>query len=117
MGTDSRCRTWTAQICERVLVVGAGCTTLIANGDRTALVKFGYSDRVQVFLNGERLFVGNNAWRSRDYRYLGTITRHVAVPLNLRDGENTLTFAVSETFGGWGVTAALEEADGVRIAR
>ncbi|WP_156776168.1 hypothetical protein [Oceanicaulis sp. HTCC2633] len=91
--------------------------TLIADGDRTALVRFGYSDRVQVFLNGERLFVGNNDWRSRDYRYLGTITRHVAVPLSLRDGENTLTFAVSETFGGWGVTAALEDADGVRIAR
>lgn len=92
-------------------------TTLIADGARTALVRFGYSDRVQVFLNGERLFVGQNDWRSRDYRYLGTITRHVAVPLNLHDGENTLTFAVSETFGGWGVTAALEEADGVRIAR
>lgn len=91
--------------------------TLQAGGPRTALVRFGYSDRVQVFLNGERLFVGNNNWRSRDYRYLGTITRHVAVPLDLQAGENTLTFAVSETFGGWGVTAALEDADGVRIAR
>jgi len=91
-------------------------TTLIADEDGEALVRFGYSDRVQVFLNGERLFVGANDWRSRDYRYLGTISRHVAVPLNLRAGENTLSFAVSETFGGWGVTAALEQADGVHIA-
>jgi len=90
-------------------------TRLMADTDTTALVRFGYSDRVQVFLNGARIFIGDNGWRSRDYRYLGTITRHVGVPLHLREGENTLSFAVSETFGGWGVTAQIEPMTGVRI--
>lgn len=90
-------------------------TVLYADRAGEALVRFGYSDRVQVFLNGERLFVGDNGWASRDYRYLGTITRHVAVPLRLQTGENVLSFAVSETFGGWGVTAEIDTPAGVAV--
>lgn len=91
-------------------------TVLTTEREQTVLIKFGYSDRVQVFLNGERLFVGDNGWASRDYRYLGTVTRHVGVPVRLEPGENTLSFAVSETFGGWGLTAEIMEPDGIEVA-
>ncbi len=90
--------------------------TLTAETAQTVMMGFGYSDRVVVALNGERLFHGNNGWSTRDYRYLGTVTRHVGLPLDLQAGANTLTFAVSETFGGWAVTAELEDADGVEVS-
>ncbi|HXV74299.1 MAG TPA: hypothetical protein VD713_06160, partial [Sphingomonadales bacterium] len=66
-------------------------------------IRFGYSDRVKVFLNGELLYSGDNGYQSRDYRYLGTIGLFDEVPLHLRAGVNELVFAVSESFGGWGI--------------
>ena len=36
-------------------------------------MRFGYSDRVRVYLGGRLIYAGNNDYRSRDFRYLGTI--------------------------------------------
>ncbi len=77
---------------------------IIASEDaRTTPLRFGYSDRVRVFLNGCLLYAGDNGYVSRDFRYLGTIGLFDSVPLALRAGENELLMAVSESFGGWGV--------------
>ncbi|WP_421788100.1 hypothetical protein [Hyphobacterium sp.] len=103
----------------RVATLAEGADTVLAEADiqsdddRVVILRFGYSDRVRVFLNGELLFAGSNNWRSRDYRYLGTISRDYAVPLRLRAGTNRLTLAVSENFGGWGVTGVLENSAGL----
>jgi len=75
----------------------------------TKLFEFGYSDRAVVILNGKPLYWGNNRWRSRDYRYLGTIGLFDAVYLNLKRGKNTLLIAVSEDFGGWLVTGRIKD--------
>ena len=53
---------------------------------------------------------------SRDYRYLGTIGYFDEVFLPLEPGKNELWFAVGENFGGWGLEARLDGADGVTIA-
>jgi len=76
---------------------------------------FGYSDRVRVFLNDRLLYVGNNGYRSRDYRYLGTIGFFDQVYLPLEKGSNELWIAVSDTFGGWGLQAAFENMDGLTV--
>jgi hypothetical protein len=34
---------------------------------------FGFSDRVRVYLNGNLLFSADDSYRSRDYRFLGSI--------------------------------------------
>jgi hypothetical protein len=83
--------------------------------DQTKELRFGYSDRVRVFLNGRRLYAGSNDYRSRDYRYLGTIGLFDALSLPLVKGRNELWLAVSESFGGWGVIAALEDLEGLVI--
>ena len=84
-------------------------TTLVADAEETRLFSFGYSDRVQVYLNGERIYTGNNGYQSRDYRYLGTIGLFDTLPLTLRRGQNDLVLAVSESFGGWGVMGRFED--------
>lgn len=76
---------------------------------QTKLFEFGYSDRVVVILNGKPLYKGTNKWRSRDYRYLGTIGLFDAVYLPLKKGKNTLLFAVSEDFGGWLITGRFKD--------
>jgi hypothetical protein len=51
------------------------------------------------------LYAGDNGYQTRDYRYLGTISLFDALELNLAAGDNEILFAVSESFGGWGVMA------------
>ena len=78
-------------------------------------VRFGYSDRVKVYLNDRLIYGGDNGYRSRDYRYLGTIGLFDELYLPLRQGSNELWFAVSESFGGWGLQAVFDDLSGVRL--
>ena len=82
-------------------------TTIHANGAKRVLLRFGYSDRVRVYLNGKPIYRGTTAFQTRDYRYLGTVGLFDELVLPLKRGDNELWFAVSEDFGGWAVTAAL----------
>lgn len=79
--------------------------TVDSDKDQLKKLDIGYSDRVKVYCNGNAVYAGNAGFRTRDYRYLGTIGYFDAVYLALKKGENTIIMAVSETFGGWGVMA------------
>jgi hypothetical protein len=93
----------------RLSVVSDSANTVFArvtiNVDKDQIKKLdiGYSDRVKIYCNGTALYSGNASFRTRDYRYLGTIGYFDAVYLPLKKGENTIMIAVSETFGGWGI--------------
>jgi len=89
--------------------------TLDADRARIVRVRFGYSDLARVFLNGRALYSGDNGYRSRDYRYLGSIGFFDELVLPLAPGENRLCFAVAENFGGWGVQAILSSTDGITV--
>jgi len=82
---------------------------------QSRLFEFGYSDRVVVILNNEPIYRGTNNYRSRDYRYLGTVGLFDAVYLHLKKGNNTLLLGVSEDFGGWLVTGRIVDMSGIRI--
>ena len=78
-------------------------------------VRFGFSDRVRVYLNDHLLYAGSDNFVSRDYRFLGTVGLWDAVYLPLKKGRNELWLAVSENFGGWGVIAAIEDMSGIQV--
>jgi hypothetical protein len=80
--------------------------TVVSDHAQSKTLAFGYSDRLRLFFNDRLLYTGNNGYRTRDYRYLGTIGYFDAITLPLEEGRNELWFAVSESFGGWGVQAA-----------
>jgi len=81
------------------------------------ILRFGYSDRARVYLNGEMIFAGDAGWASRDYRFLGTVGLQDAVALSLREGRNDIVIAVSETFGGWAVMADLPDRAGLSLVQ
>ncbi len=84
---------------------------------QTKALNIGFSDSVRVYLNGQLVFLGNDTYASRDYRFLGIIGYYDTVPLQLRAGDNSLWLAITETgFDGWGVKAQLEEASDVQIS-
>lgn len=87
-----------------------------ADQARIAHLRFGFSDRVRVYLNDQLLYRGDDGYQTRDYRYLGTVGFFDELFLPLRAGRNEVWFAVSEDFGGWGLRAYLENADGLRVA-
>jgi hypothetical protein len=89
--------------------------TIASARAQTRRLRFGFSDRVHVYLNGELLYAGDDRNASRDYRFLGTIGLFDELPLRLREGRNELWFAVSEAFGGWGVIAAFDSLDGIQL--
>jgi hypothetical protein len=76
-------------------------------------MELGFSDRAVVYLNGRALFRGSDTYRSRDYRFLGSIGWFDTVFLDLREGDNELVVAVSETLGGWGIQGRLSDPAGV----
>lgn len=87
--------------------------TIQATHKHTKALQFGFSDRARVFLNGQLMFAGNDGFRTRDYRYLGTIGYHDTVYLPLKKGENELWIAVSENFGGWAVQGRWMDLEGI----
>jgi hypothetical protein len=89
--------------------------TISSDTDATRLFEFGYSDRVVALLNEKPIYKGNNNYRSRDYRYLGTIGLFDAIYLDLKKGDNTLLMAVSEDFGGWLITGRFVDPKGIKI--
>jgi hypothetical protein len=88
--------------------------TIRSEKDQLKKLEIGYSDRIKVYCNGSAVYGGNTGFRSRDFRYLGTIGYFDAAYLPLKKGENTITMAVTETFGGWGVMAKWENGDGLQ---
>jgi hypothetical protein len=87
--------------------------TVFSDRTQSKTLAFGYSDRIRVYLNNRLIYAGNNGYRSRDYRYLGTIGYFDSLTLPLQKGRNELWLAVSESFGGWGVQAALSDTEGL----
>lgn len=110
-----------ANISRKIEIVKRDSNTVFAkieiysDMDQQKLFHFGYSDRVVAILNGTPIYKGNNTFRTRDYRYLGTIGLFDAVYLNLKKGKNTLLMAVSESFGGWLITGKFDDYKGLKI--
>ncbi len=99
--------------------IRGACNTVLARAvirsdrARTSRLDFGFSDRAVVFLNRRPLYRGDDGYRSRDYRFLGSIGWWDTIYLPLEEGENELVIAVAEDFGGWGVQARFPDATGL----
>jgi hypothetical protein len=83
--------------------------------DQTKKMQFGFSDEVKVYLNDRLIYGGNDSYRSRDYRFLGTIGYFDNLYLPLKKGLNEVWMAVSENFGGWGIKALIEDRNGMTV--
>ena len=75
---------------------------LHAENDETGKLEFGYSDYVSIFLNGQLLYLGNSAYRSRSPEFAGVVGLNDTLFLPLKKGDNELLLLVGESFGGWG---------------
>jgi hypothetical protein len=88
---------------------------IVADRARSVRMEFGFSDRVKVYLNRRLLYAGDDTYRSRDYRFLGSIGYFDALYLPLAAGPNELVLAVAEDQGGWGVQAKVTDLAGLTL--
>ena len=84
-------------------------TTIDAQEAETRLFSFDYSDKIIVYLNGQPLFKGNNAFRHKGPQHTG----HLAITTNklylpLKKGTNQLHCVVIDKANGWGLMGKLE---------
>ena len=98
---------------------GAGTVArLVLRAERAGLQRLdlGFSDYVTVFLGGRPIFAGDGHYsydRPRQEGLIGPWQATLWLPLV--GGDNELLFAVSDGFGGWGLTARLDPAGGARL--
>jgi hypothetical protein len=90
-------------------------TVITSKKKQIKKLSFGYSDEVIVFVNNKIVYSGHNKFRSRDYRYLGTIGYFDTIYLELKKGKNEIVFAVSEKMGGWGLKAKVENLENIHL--
>lgn len=82
-------------------------TAITSPDERIVELDVGFSDVVRIYLNDELIYQGNDIYRSRDYRFLGSVGYFDRLGLHLHPGPNELWIAVGERFGGWGVRARI----------
>ncbi len=85
--------------------------------DLVKLMNFGFSDVAKLFVNGKAVWLGVDGYRSRDYRFLGTIGYFDSVYLDLKNGKNEVIIMVAENFGGWGFKARFENLNGIQFVQ
>ena len=69
---------------------------------RDVTLSFGYSDDVDLFVNGRKVFSGRSGYQSRDRSFLGIVGLNDAVSVRFEQGLNEVLLMVAERFGGWG---------------
>jgi sugar lactone lactonase YvrE len=78
-------------------------TLFRSDGGENIKLSFGYSDEVDLFFNGVKVFSGNSGYRYRDPSFLGVVGPYDAVHVTTEQGLNEIFMMVSESFGGWGI--------------
>lgn len=106
---------------DRVLVRTKGSDTALvrifidAEAAKVVKLRYGFSDRMTMFLNGQAIADGNNTYGCRDFQFMGTVGFHAGVYLPLREGRNEFVVAVTETFGGWAFLGAIADRAGLSV--
>ena len=75
---------------------------------RDVKFSFGYSDEVDLFLNGRKVFAANSGYHSRDPSFVRVVGPFDAVNLTLEKGLNEIFLMVTENPGGWGLLGITE---------
>ncbi|MFT5983896.1 MAG: hypothetical protein ACI9RM_002353 [Ulvibacter sp.] len=90
-------------------VYSVASTIIGSNSKQVKLFSFDYSDKIIIYLNGEAIFKGNNAYRSKGIQYQGHIGINAnKLYLGLKKGRNTIHCVVIDKANGWGLIGKLE---------
>jgi len=84
-------------------------TKVYSDRKQDVTFSFGYSDEIDLFLNGRKVFAANSSYQHRDPSFLGIVGLNDAITMPLERGINEIFAMVTETFGGWGLMGRFDE--------
>jgi len=91
---------------------------LFSDSEQTKKLRIGYSDRMDLYLNGELVYSGDNTFMTENARMRGRLHEGKdTVALHLKQGENIIQAIVYERFGGWAMIARLSNNEGVSFPK
>ncbi len=78
-------------------------TTITAEKEEVRALQFDYSDQIQIFINGQPLFSGDNSFQSKGPSHRGQVNAgNNVLSVPLKKGSNELLIAVADRDHGWG---------------
>ncbi|MEL7118038.1 MAG: family 16 glycoside hydrolase [Bacteroidota bacterium] len=84
--------------------------------EQNKFFSFDFSDKIILYLNGQELFRGNNAFRSKDVQYLGYLNIDSnTINLPLRKGNNELHCVIIEKANGWGLMGRFKDMKNISL--
>ncbi|HKK75238.1 MAG TPA: family 16 glycoside hydrolase [Saprospiraceae bacterium] len=84
-------------------------TTVYASKEEIRLFSFDYSDKIMVYLNGQLIFKGNNAFRAKGVQYMGHMDINTnTLYLSLNQGVNKIHCVLIDQANGWGIMGKLK---------
>ena len=89
--------------------------TIQSDRDQIKKLRFGFSDDVKAYFNDKLIYGGSDIYRSRDYRFLGTVGLYDELYLPLKKGDSEVWLAITENFGGWGVKGQFDDLEGITL--
>ena len=93
-------------------------TTIESDKDQDKVLRFGFSDEVWVFINGQILYVDKNYFGTPEQKNGGRCTiENATIKLPLKKGKNEILIALANYFYGWGIIARLDDTDGIEIEK
>ena len=93
----------------------AADTQLISAAAQVCEVHFGFSDELTLSVNGQHILYQDSSYRYALRRQQGVMhPEQLIAYIPLNKGENTLRAVVSDRFGGWGLSARMQNCNGTR---
>lgn len=93
-------------------------TTINSDKDQEKILRFGFSDEVWVFINGQILYVDKNYFGTPEQKNAGRCTiENSTIKLPLKKGKNEILIGLANYFYGWGIIARLDDTDGIEMEK
>lgn len=92
------------------------CAVVHSSRAQTRQLLVSYSDAIGVYLDGVRVYQGNNTYGVRGKGQLGTVgVESESVPLQLAPGDHEIVLAIADRAFGWGFRARLDSLDDIQL--
>ncbi len=94
-------------------------TTIQSDKEQEKILRFGFSDEVWVFVNGQILYVDKNYFGTPEQKTPQSrcTVENTTLRLPLKQGKNEIVIALANYFYGWGIIARFDDMNGIEVEK
>lgn len=94
-------------------------TTVQSDKEQEKVLRFGFSDEVWVFVNGQILYIDKNYFGTPEQKLPQSrcTIENTTLRLPLKQGKNEIVIALANYFYGWGIIARFDDMNGIETEK